>query len=141
MKRYNILLLFPVVIIAFQMSGCAPIEDTINPYNENFNCKAKSDEGECVDTMAAYEKARHPEKTEPNGVLKPDTQKTTIQDSRYQILSELLTETKKPILQPPKILRVLMLPYKGENQELFMTRYVYLKIENGDWILTDLSEK
>jgi conjugal transfer pilus assembly protein TraV len=45
------------------------------------------------------------------------------------------------MLQPPKILRVLLLPYKGEDNELFMTRYVYVKIEDSKWILTDLNEK
>ena len=45
------------------------------------------------------------------------------------------------MLEPPKIMRVLMLPYKGENDELFMTRYVYLKLKESGWVLTDISEK
>ena len=45
------------------------------------------------------------------------------------------------MLNPPKILRVLLLPYKGENNELFMTRYVYLEIEPSQWVLTEVSEK
>ncbi len=57
------------------------------------------------------------------------------------MLAELLQEEKKPLLQPPKILRVLLLPYKGEDEELFMSRYVYLKIEDSKWILTDLTEQ
>jgi conjugal transfer pilus assembly protein TraV len=52
-----------------------------------------------------------------------------------------MQEPDKPMLEPPKIMRVLMLPYKGENDELFMTRYVYLKLKESEWVLTDISEK
>ena len=65
----------------------------------------------------------------------------TAQNSRYKALTELLAEPDKPMLEPPKIMRVLMLPYKGENDELFMTRYVYLKLKESQWVLTDISEK
>ncbi len=58
-----------------------------------------------------------------------------------QNVSELLKEESKPLLQPPKILRVLLLPYKGDDEELFMSRYVYLKIEDSQWVLTDLKEQ
>lgn len=45
------------------------------------------------------------------------------------------------MLNPPKILRVLLLPYKGENNELFMTRFAYLEIEPFQWVLTEVSEE
>ncbi|MGB3209297.1 MAG: TraV family lipoprotein [Desulforhopalus sp.] len=121
------------------LSACSPMEKAINPYNEDFKCTAKNDVGECIDTPTAYKKARYPEivsdKVDPTNGLHE------AQDQRYRILAGLLQEEKKPILQPPKILRVLLLPYKGENEELFMTRYIYVKIENADWVLTDLTEK
>lgn len=107
-------------------TSCGPV---LNPYNEDFKCRARDDAGECIDTPTAYKKARYPEtettkKTElQNGV------KQEMQDNRYAVLAQLLQEEKKPLLQPPKILRVLLLPYKGEGEELFMSRYVYVKIE------------
>ncbi len=64
-----------------------------------------------------------------------------IQDARYHLVAGLLKEEKKSILKPPKILRVLLLLYKGESDELFMSRYVYAKIEDSKWILTDLVEE
>ncbi|TKB11313.1 TraV family lipoprotein [Desulforhopalus sp. IMCC35007] len=94
-----------------------------------------------IDTPTAYKKARYPEtiseeKSEPiNGL------KQKVQNNRYKVLAGLLQEEKKPLLQPPKILRVLLLPYKGEGEELFMSRYVYVKIENSKWTLTDLMER
>lgn len=124
---------------AILLSACGTMKDAINPYNENFKCRAPEDNGECIDTPAAYKKARYPEivsdEYPANGLQQE------VQDNRYKILAELLQEPKKPMLQPPKILRVLLLPYKGENEELFMTRYIYVKIEDSKWILTDLTEK
>ena len=74
-------------------------------------------------------------------VSKTNIHQLTAQNSRYKALTELLAEPDKPMLEPPKIMRVLMLPYKGENDELFMTRYVYLKLKESQWVLTDISEK
>ncbi|MHB1350302.1 MAG: TraV family lipoprotein [Desulfobulbaceae bacterium] len=128
--------LFLVVLL---LSACAPVKDVINPYNEDFKCRAKDDAGKCIDTPTAYKEARYPEtKGTPEST---DAMKQLAQDKRYKLLTKLLQEPKKPILQPPKILRVLLLPYQGEEEELFMTRYVYVKIEDSRWVLTDLAEK
>ncbi len=40
------------------LAGCGPV---LNPYNEDFNCRAKDDTGECIDTPTAYQKTRYPE--------------------------------------------------------------------------------
>ena len=120
------------------LAGCGPV---LNPYNEDFKCRAKDDAGECIDTPTAYQKARHPETKAEVPQNPTETAKHDLQDNRYRIVTELMKEGKKPLLQPPKILRVLLLPYKGEDQELFMSRYVYLKIEDSQWVLTDLEER
>ena len=124
---------------AILLSACSTMKDAINPYNENFKCRAPEDDGECIDTPTAYKKARYPEIVSDEYPVNGLQQE--IQDHRYKVLAELLQEPKKPMLQPPKILRVLLLPYKGENEELFMTRNIYVKIEDSKWILTDLTEK
>ena len=147
MKHYKSLLLLIGTAITF--SACAPMQDAINPYEENFKCRASDDEGKCVDTPTAYKLARYPDPEvdmalagDPNAELDGmNIKKLTVQDQRYKTLTGLLQQPKKPLLQPPKILRVLLLPYKGEDEELFMTRYVYVKIEDSKWILTDLTEK
>lgn len=128
-----------VFLLLFQ--ACAPLQDAINPYEENFKCKTKDDAGECIDTPTAYKNARYPEPESSAEQDVVDETKQIIQDNRYKILTDLLEEPERPMLKPPKILRVLLLPYKGEDDELFMTRYVYLKIEDSKWILTDLNEK
>ena len=127
------------ILILLCISGCAGVKDAVNPYEENFRCKAKDSDGKCLDTPTAYKEARL-----PGGQLSeatPNTSQIEAQNSRYKALTDLLEAPETPVLNPPKILRVLLLPYKGENNELFMTRYAYLEIEPSQWVLTEVSEK
>ena len=134
MKRLCICLL-----VLSLVSGCASVKDAVNPYEENFKCRAKDSEGKCVDTPSAYKEARLPDNQNTNSST--STSQIEAQDSRYKTLADLLEAPETPVLNPPKILRVLLLPYKGENNELFMTRYAYLEIEPSQWVLTEVSEK
>ena len=139
MNLYHTTTCCGLCLVVLLLASCAPVKDVINPYNEQFKCRAKDDAGKCIDTPTAYKEARYPEtKGLPQST---DAMKQLAQDKRYQVLTELLQEPKKPVLQPPKILRVLLLPYQGEQEELFMTRFVYVKIEDSRWVLTDLAEK
>jgi len=121
------------------VSGCAGVKDAVNPYEENFRCKAKDSEGKCLDTPTAYKEARLPDGQMNEAAS--NTSQVEAQNSRYKALTDLLEAPETPVLNPPKILRVLLLPYKGENNELFMTRYAYLEIEPSQWVLTEVSEK
>ena len=119
------------------VSGCSGLKQAINPYEENFRCKAKDSEGKCIDTPAAYREA-----------LRPDGQDTAAtasrietENSRYKAVAELLSAPDTPVLNPPKVLRVLLLPYRGENNELFLSRWAYLEVEQAQWILSEVSEK
>lgn len=123
------------ILILIGISACTPLEKVVNPYEEDFKCKASGDSGKCVDTPTAYKEARY-----PATALGAPAAAINAQDRRYQMVAGLLDEPKKPLLQPPKILRVLLLPYEGEGEELFMTRYAYIKVEDSDWILSDISE-
>lgn len=122
-------------LAGFFVSACGPLEKAVNPYEEDFKCKASDDTGKCIDTPSAYKEARYPN-IEPGMSIEGLNR----HDQRYQMVTGLLEEPKKPILQPPKILRVLLLPYEGEGEELFMTRYVYVKVEDSDWILSEIKE-
>ncbi len=138
MKIISKIAILSFLLLFLILAGCGPV---LNPYNEDFNCRAKDDTGECIDTPTAYQKARYPE---PEAGVPPEPAESSqqqLQNDRYRVVAELLQEETKPLLQPPKILRVLLLPYKGEDEELFMSRYVYLKIEDSQWVLTDLTEQ
>ena len=43
------------------------------------------------------------------------------------------------MIAPPRVLRVLILPYKGSG-DLFMARYAYLQVEPANWVLTGVDE-
>ena len=130
--------LLAVIVILFCVSGCAQVKDAVNPYEENFRCKVKDSEGQCLDTPMAYNEARLPDGQEGET---NNASQIEAQNNRYKALTDLLEAPETPVLNPPKVLRVLLLPYKGENNELFMTRYAYLEIEPAQWVLTEVGEK
>ena len=160
MKLQNVSL--PLLLLVL-LSGCGGlVGELVNPYEENFKCRTRDDAGKCIDTSSAYKEARFPDvdnasetsctnvsgdtipcppATTAESVTRTNINQLTAQNSRYKALTDLMQEPDKPMLEPPKIMRVLMLPYKGENDELFMTRYVYLKLKESGWVLTDISEK
>ena len=124
------------LLILTVVAGCAPVKNAVNPYEENFRCRAKDSEGQCVDTPTAYRQARVPDPaTESSSTVQDEAQ-----GERYRAISDLLAAPETPLLNPPKILRVLLLPYRGEANELFMSRYAYLEIEPAEWVLTEVRE-
>jgi conjugal transfer pilus assembly protein TraV len=115
------------------LSGCGA---ALNPYHENFNCQAPEDTGHCVDTPSAYDEA-----VGINQAVKGETVSTEkqIDAARLDRLAQLLKEPQAPMIVPPRILRVLILPYKG-GEDLFMARYAYLQVESAGWVLTGIDE-
>jgi len=121
-KIFSLSVRSSTLLFFFLLTACGPLQETVNPYNENFKCRARDDAGECIDTPTAYKKARYPEPVSGD-IAEPATGITReIQDNRYRLVAGLLKEEKKPLLQPPKILRVLLLPYKGEGDERFFVK-------------------
>ena len=77
------------------------MKNVVNPYDEDFHCRAKDTEGKCTDTPGAYQDARYPEPTKE--VLVSATDGTTVQvnplrvsakeeakASQYKTITELL---------------------------------------------------
>ena len=50
---------------------------------------------------------------------------------------KLLKEPPAPVKMPDTILRVLILPYVSDRGSLNASKYVFLKVEEGRWILGD----
>lgn len=138
-----------IVLAAFFM-GCASV---LNPYESDFDCP-ETGRGKCVSVRDAYGESL--EKNPSTGGKKDagDTAKQKREDgkesgkpgpeereitnyhaSRYRELSGLLQEPVTPLVAPPKVMRVLLLPYTGDANELYMMRYIYFFVEGPKWIL------
>jgi len=118
-------------LLPLLLTGCGA---ALNPYHENFNCQAPEDSGGCVDTRTAYEEA-----VGNNESAKDEsrTEKKSVDAARLERLATLLKEPRTPMIMPPRILRVLILPYKSDG-DLFMVRYAYLQVEAAQWVLTGI---
>jgi conjugal transfer pilus assembly protein TraV len=121
MKRL-ILLLGLVLLLA----GCS----VMNPYEEDFKCP-QTDDGKCVDVETAY--------YESKGFIgqTASANSTDYEQALYGRMTDLLQAPSTPVVVPPKVMRVLMLPYEGEDSELYMLRYAYIFVDRPRWVLTD----
>ncbi|OPY59008.1 MAG: Type IV conjugative transfer system lipoprotein (TraV) [Syntrophorhabdaceae bacterium PtaU1.Bin034] len=132
------------VLIAILGTGCSTVGEAINPYGSSFNCKM-TENGKCITMTGAYRESLLPgkpkddKKRNSKGSELHDTQGLgiTYQDSLYRKLSGLLEESETPMIAPPKVMRVLLLPYKGTDKELFMYRYAYFLVDDYSWVLED----
>ena len=125
--------IFFLCLVPLLFTGCGA---ALNPYHENFNCQAPEDSGHCVDTPSAYDEAIGLKQLANGEAANTEKQ---IDAVRLERLAELLKEPQTPMIVPPRILRVLILPYKG-GEDLFMARYAYLQVESARWVLTGIDE-
>lgn len=130
-----------LALIAFSISGCAGV---LNPYSENFQCPVM-EEGKCVPIRQAYEESinqpRYITLEEGKESKKPISSQleNEYSDALLEKLTRLIKDPKTPILAPPKIARVMILPYQDETgRELYSVRYVYLIVEDPRWILQNI---
>jgi len=137
MTRYSM-----PVLAALLLCGCSTV---LNPYQSSFNCP-ETENGKCVSVQTAYRESLNPlVKNEGEGCADCGKEKLveTVaspeeQGYRAALLSRLtglLREPETPIVAPPQVMRVLLLPYKGDGGELFMPRYAYFFVDRPSWIL------
>lgn len=69
--------------------------------------------------------------------LDPDRGNGAYFDSLYKKMSSLLKEPTTPVIVPPKIMRVLIFSYTGDDEDLFMPRYVYFMADKPKWVVLD----
>ena len=139
MRRVLYLLTFAVLL-----GGCS----VLNPYRSEFTCPQKEN-GKCVGVDNAYyesltktkDKRENHESVKKDGPVKAPVNGTgqrselLYQEEVFRKLTGLLKEPVTPLVAPPKVMRVLLLPYKGEGGELFMPRYVYFMADDPRWIM------
>ena len=144
MRKLNLLLFLGIAIAALS-SGCSTVGEAINPYSAQFKCEM-TDNGRCTSMTGAYLGSLQKDPKSGKNVngkngktADPPTaasSETAYQEALFKKLSGLLEEPTTPVIAPPKVMRVLLLPYKAEK-DLFMYRYVYFVVDDYAWVLGD----
>jgi len=151
-----------IAIGILSMSGCA----LLNPYESSFSCP-ESSKGKCVSVQTAYSESATGSLPAKEAQLDHSAEECTSENStpgacsdakkegtpsstpkeigtynRYRTalfdkFSGLLKEPVTPVVAPPKTMRVLLLPYTGQDNEFYMLRYVYFFVDEPRWLLGD----
>lgn len=149
-----------IAIGMFTMSGCA----LLNPYESSFSCPETS-KGKCVSVQTAYSESATGKRSEIsadhreencshenayagscddgekevklNVASKEDSTYNHYRTALFDKFSGLLKEPVTPVVAPPKTMRVLLLPYTGQDNEFYMLRYVYFFVDEPRWLLGD----
>lgn len=108
------------------LAGCS----LLNPYASDFTCP-ETDNGKCVSVSQAYDESR------ADPAAGPGPAAGGYEDALYGRMAGLLREPEAPLVVPPKVMRVLMLPYEGEEDELYLYRYAYIFTDRPRWLLND----
>ena len=124
------------VLLLALLAACNTVGNTINPYKSNFNCPYK-ESGRCISMTGAYDESRL-DKSQPTDPAKegltPTSGEKAYQEGVYKKLAGLLEEPKTPLIAPPKVMRILLLPYKNDR-DLYMYRYAYFVVDDFRWVL------
>lgn len=150
--------LFALALVSLAMTGCASV---FNPYKEHFAC-SKTEGGKCGSVEDAYDvsltksEPRPPVaatvKTAPSSPegyypvaaavkTASNSPEGDYRDAMYKRLSGLLTEPVTPVVAPPEVLRILLLSYTGDKNELYMPRYVYTFVSESKWVLEEQTKR
>ncbi|MEM4619883.1 MAG: TraV family lipoprotein, partial [Desulfurococcaceae archaeon] len=128
--------------------GCGAV---FNPYESQFECP-QAEKGKCVGIPEAY---RESLSSSANGTYnvyeeiygkRGETLLTPAEEryieALYQKLTSLLKEPNTPVVVPPKIVRVLILPYSEEsNKALYSSRYIFVLVDEPKWVLHNIIQQ
>lgn len=118
------------------LTGCA----LFNPYQGDFECP-RSEKGKCQSIKASYDESldslKDPANSRGRDAAGAGDAEDTYKQEVFKKLSGLLKQPETPMVAPPKVIRVLMLPYKGDARELYMQRYVYIILQDADFVIGD----
>ena len=151
-RKYRVRFL-SVAVAVMTVSGCS----ILNPYASDFSCP-KGALGKCQSIRKSYEESFGPpedsqavervgkadearkacEKVKGGCPPTADSVETTYQEQLLERFRELLEIPEPPVVAPPQTMRILILPYRGTDGELFMGRYIYVFTEEPRWVLEDI---
>jgi conjugal transfer pilus assembly protein TraV len=159
MKR-AIKILLSSFLVVLGLSGC--VSKIMNPYGEDFSCP-QMEKGKCVPIKQAYLESLQEKVakifTPPKENKRKENEKKenetsfNLQDVFLQNeegsygkynealmrkLQQMLENPKTPVLIPPQVVRVLILPYAVERDTFYSGRYVYMIVEDSQWVFHNI---
>ena len=94
-------------------------------------------EGEGMITTCAETVSADTDSTAPVAENPEERNFNRYRSALFDKFGGLLTEPQTPVVAPPKVMRVLLLPYTGQENEFYMLRYVYFFVDKPRWLLGD----
>lgn len=149
MKKEKGIMVALMFAFLFLLGGCASIT---NPYNSEFTCP-QAEKGKCIGIPQAYLeslkqsenstefKDYYPTLEEKKEVTNQEIseEQEVYADALFNKLSKILKEPETPVLTVPKVVRVLILPYRGDKgKTLYFSRYVYVITDEPKWVFDNL---
>jgi hypothetical protein len=80
---------------------------------------------------------RHIEPKTPAKQEKGKEEESLYKRELMEKLMKMVREEPTPLALPPTVLRVFVLPYVDEQGRLITQHYMYIKVDEGKWILGD----
>lgn len=141
-----------ISLLVATLTGCSML-----PYENDYSCRLKDNYGKCISVESAYTEAvtgesqgepMKPKSKQRFGSRAKSNETTQLsknpanaydnyRDRTYQQLSEMIKQPNTPLLQPPKVIRTLVVSYSPSSKQdtLYMPRYVYTVIQDPKWVL------
>jgi len=120
-------------------SGCG----VFMPFRSEFQCNAPY-KGKCVSVKEAYAESKGGgagDKVDAKNKGADTGSKVAVEETSMDYrknlqreLSKLLRAPVTPVIMPPKVIRILILPYP-DRSVLYMPRYIYMMTDKPEWVI------
>ena len=114
-----------LILCLLLVAGCSP-------YASKFNCP-DTDPGKCVPVEQAYLESKGA--WGPKHAAESEAALEAYRTGLFQRMAGLLEEPDAPLVVAPKVMRMLFLPYRGAENELYMPRYTYFFVDEPRFVL------
>lgn len=144
------------VAIAGLLSGCG----LLVPYDDEFMCNMADDYGRCTDVEGAYSAAlggdvvatvegeAEDKASKKSGKRKKgdaaasrvpaiDPAVNRYKRAEYNELASMIESPVTPMVQPPHVLRTLIIGYAPQQTEFFSPRFIFYFASEGGFVLGD----
>lgn len=116
-------------LVFFLIAGCAGKDnwDSYRVYAEE-----KGWTKEKYEKQVLSKRLKKPEQADKEDLYK---------DEKKRLILELIKSPPVPLKIPDKVLRILVLPWVDERGDLHAQQYIFVVVEDGEWIIGSSTEE